>query len=164
MTNARSNVLFLCTHNASRSLMAEALLRHVAGDRFAAWSAGSTPATEPHPLALATLDRLGISPAGLRSKAWDEFAVPGAPPMHFVFTVCDDAAGEACPVWPGQPVTAHWGVPDPSRFVGTEEERRREFERVAEVLKRRIELFASLPHEALDRREIVRRVDAIGRE
>ena len=159
----RRNVLFLCTHNSARSIMAEALLRQAAGARFAAWSAGSHPAARPNPLALATLERLGIPTAGLWSKNWDEFARTGAPAMDFVFTVCDNAAGEICPVWPGQPVTAHWGVEDPSEQPGAATERARAFARVAGVLKRRIELFASLPHDTLDRLAIVARVRDIGR-
>jgi arsenate reductase len=159
----RRNVLFLCTHNSARSIMAEALLRQLAGGRFDAWSAGSHPAPRPHPQALATLDRLGIPVSGLRSKSWDEFARPGAPAMDFVFTVCDNAAGEVCPVWPGQPVTAHWGVEDPSAREGSDTERAREFVRVAGILKRRIELFASLPHDTLDRLAIAARVRDIGR-
>ena len=159
----RRNVLFLCTHNSARSIMAEALMRQAAGLRFDAWSAGSHPAPRPNPLALATLERLGIPTTGLRSKSWDEFARPGAPVMDFVFTVCDNAAGEICPVWPGQPVTAHWGVEDPSAHRGTEAERAHEFARVAGILKRRIELFASLPHETHDRLAIAARVRDIGR-
>jgi arsenate reductase (thioredoxin) len=159
----RRNVLFLCTHNSARSIMAEALLKQVAGARFVAWSAGSQPAARPNPLALATLDRLGIPTAGLRSKSWDEFARPGAPAMDFVFTVCDNAAGEIYPVWPGQPVTAHWGVEDPSEHQGNATEREHAFARVAGILKRRIELFASLPHGTLDRLAIVARVRDIGR-
>jgi arsenate reductase (thioredoxin) len=159
----RRNVLFLCTHNSARSIMAEALLRSTAGERFDAWSAGSHPAGRPNPLALATLERLAIPTQGLRSKSWDEFARRGAPAMDFVFTVCDNAAGEICPVWPGQPVTAHWGVEDPSQHRGTEAERAREFARVAGILKRRIDLFASLPHETLDRLAIAARVRDIGR-
>ena len=156
-------VLFLCTHNSARSLLAEAILNHTGGGRFRGHSAGSQPATAPHPLTLATLARLGFPTAGLRSKDWNEFAAPGAPVMDFVFTVCDNAAGEVCPVWPGQPITARWGVEDPAQGTGTEEVRLREFARVANLLKRRIELFASLPLAALDRLQRERRVRAIGR-
>jgi len=159
----RRNVLFLCTHNSARSIMAEALLRQTAGTRFDAWSAGSHPGPRPNPRALATLERLGIPTAGLRSKGWVEFARPGAPAMDFVFTVCDNAAGEICPVWPGHPVTAHWGVEDPSEHQGTEAEQAREFVRVAGTLKRRIELFVSLPHETLDRLAMAARLRDIGR-
>jgi arsenate reductase len=156
------NVLFLCTHNSSRSIMAEGLLDSVGNGRYKGHSAGSMPATAPHPLALRTLARLGLPTAGLYSKNWGEFAAPGAPAMDFVFTVCDNAANEVCPVWPGQPVTAHWGVPDPSRFQGTEDERLREFARVAQLLKHRIDLFVSLPLDKLDRLTLQGRIRAIG--
>ena len=125
---------------------------------------GSQPATAPNPFALATLRRLNFSTEELYSKDWDEFAKPGAPVMDFVFTVCDNAAGEVCPVWPGQPITAHWGVKDPSQFQGTDEEKSREFARVANLLKRRIELFVSLPFDKLDRLKLEQQVKDIGKQ
>lgn len=145
------NVLFLCTHNSARSIMAEAIINYVGRGKFKGFSAGSHPATAPNPLALATLQRLRFSTEGLYSKNWDEFAKPDAAVMDFVLTVCDDAAGEVCPIWPGQPMVAHWGVEDPSRFEGSDEDKSRKFVRVANVLKRRIELFTSLPVDKLDR-------------
>lgn len=156
------NVLFLCTHNSARSIMAEAILGHVGRGRFKGYSAGSRPGTAPNPFAIATLQQLHLPTEGLYSKDWNEFARPGSPRMDFVMTVCDDAAGEVCPVWPGQPVSAHWGVADPSRWVGSDDARMREFMRVAHILKRRIELFASLPLEKLSRMKIEQRVREIG--
>ncbi len=157
------NVLFLCTHNSARSIMAEVLLNEIGRGRFQAYSAGSTPGTAPNPLAMETLSRLNLPTDGLRSKAWDEFAAPGAPAMDFVITVCDNAAGEVCPVWPGQPITAHWGVEDPSLFIGSEEAKRHRFAQVAGILKRRIELFASLPLPTLERLALEKKVRDIGR-
>jgi arsenate reductase len=158
------NVLFLCTHNSARSIMAEVIINYVGRGRFKGFSAGSQPATAPNPFALATLQRLHFPTDGLYSKNWDGFAKPDAPVMDFVLTVCDNAAGEVCPYWPGQPITAHWGVEDPSLFQGTDEEKSREFVRVANVLKRRIELFASLPLEKLDRLSLQRQVKDIGKQ
>ena len=158
------NVLFLCTHNSARSIMAEVIINYVGRGKFKGFSAGSQPATAPNPFALATLQRLHFSTDELYSKNWDEFAKPDAPVMDFVITVCDNAAGEVCPVWPGQPMTAHWGVEDPSQFQGTDEEKSRVFVRVANVLKRRIELFASLPLEKLDRLSLQRQVKDIGKQ
>jgi arsenate reductase len=158
------NVLFLCTHNSARSLMAEVIINYVGRGKFNGFSAGSQPATAPNPFALATLHRLHFPTDGLYSKNWDEFAKPDAPVMDFVITVCDNAAGEVCPVWPGQPMTAHWGVEDPSQFQGTDEEKSCEFVRVANVLRRRIELFASLPLEKLDRLSLQRQVKDIGKQ
>ncbi len=158
------NVLFLCTHNSARSIMAEAIIDYVGRGKFKGFSAGSQPATAPNPFALATLQRLRLATDGLYSKTWDEFAKPGAPVMDFVLTVCDNAASEVCPVWPGQPMTAHWGVEDPSQFQGTDEEKRREFLRVANILKRRIELFTSLPVDKLDRLKLQQRLQDIGRQ
>jgi arsenate reductase len=158
------NVLFLCTHNSARSIMAEVIINDVGRGRFKGFSAGSRPATAPNPFALATLQRLRFPTDGLYSKNWDEFAKPDAPVMDFVLTVCDTAAGEVCPVWPGQPMTGHWGVEDPSQFQGTAEEKSREFVRVANILKRRIELFASLPLEKLDRLSLQRQVKDIGKQ
>ena len=157
------NVLFLCTHNSARSIIAEALLRDIGKGRFSAYSAGSAPGTAPNPLALETIRRLHLSSDGLGSKGWDEFAVEGAPVMDFIITVCDDAAGEVCPVWPGHPMTAHWGVEDPSRFEGTDDDKRRKFALVAAILKHRIELFASLPLAKLDRLALEARVREIGK-
>lgn len=157
------NVLFLCTGNSARSIMAEALLNDVGGGRFRAFSAGSHPSGRVNPTALDTLKLAGLSAEGFRSKSWDEFAVPGAPVMDFVFTVCDNAAGEVCPIWPGQPITAHWGIEDPAAFKGPEAERRVVFQRAFRHLKNRVELFCALPHASLDRMALKRKVDDIGR-
>ncbi len=165
MTNGKAfNVLFLCTHNSARSIMAEAIINYVGRGKFKGFSAGSHPATAPNPFALATLEGQRFPTAGLRSKDWNEFAKPGASQMDFVFTVCDQAAGEVCPVWPGHPITAHWGVEDPSPFRGTDEQKRHKFATVANILKRRIELFASLPLEKLDRLKLEQQVRGIGRQ
>jgi arsenate reductase len=158
------NVLFLCTHNSARSIMGEVIINYVGRGKFKGFSAGSHPGKAPHPLALETLQRLHFPIEGLYSKDWAEFAKPGAPVMDFVLTVCDQAAGEVCPIWPGQPITAHWGVEDPSLFQGTEEEKKREFGRVANILKRRIELFSSLPLEKLDRLRLEKTVKDIGKQ
>ena len=157
------NVLFLCTHNSARSIMAEVILNHVGRGKFQGYSAGSQPVGAPNPFALETLRLLRFPADGLRSKDWAEFAEPTAPVMDFVLTVCDNAAGEVCPVWPGQPITAHWGVEDPSQFKGTDEEKSHEFARVASVLKRRIELFTSLPLEKLDRLKLEQQIRALGK-
>jgi arsenate reductase (thioredoxin) len=156
------NVLFLCTHNSARSILGEAIINYVGRGKFKGHSAGSHPATHPNPLALATLKRLRFPSEGFRSKNWEEFAKPGAPKMDFVITVCDTAAKEICPVWPGQPITAHWGVEDPSLFEGTAEQKMKEFAKVALILKRRIELFTSLPLAKLDRLKLQRKVRDIG--
>ena len=156
------NVLFLCTHNSARSIMAEALLNDMGGGRFHAFSAGSTPGSAPNRFALETLAHLHLSTHGLRSKGWDEFAVDGAPVMDFVITVCDNAAGEICPVWPGQPITAHWGVEDPSLFQGSDDEKRHKFVQVAGILKRRIELLINLPITTLERLALQKKVRDIG--
>jgi arsenate reductase (thioredoxin) len=158
------NVLFLCTHNSARSIMAEVILNYVGRGKFKGYSAGSQPAEAPNPLALETLRRQHFVTDGLYSKGWEEFAKPDAPVMDFVLTVCDNAAGEVCPVWPGQPITAHWGVEDPSQFQGSDEAKAREFGRVAQILKRRIELFTSLPLEKLDRLKLERTVKDIGKQ
>lgn len=156
------NVLFLCTGNSARSILAEALLtRHGAG-RFRAFSAGSHPKGQVNPDAIALLDRLDFQTAGFRSKSWDEFAAPGAPVMDFVFTVCDDAAGEVCPIWPGQPITAHWGIEDPSNVVGNDIERERAFTLALRYLENRISLFTSLPLDKLDGIAIKAKVREIG--
>jgi arsenate reductase (thioredoxin) len=158
------NVLFLCTHNSARSIMGEVILNHVGRGRYRAFSAGSMPAAAPNPYALRTLQNLRFPTEGLRSKDWSEFGQTDAPVMDFVFTVCDQAAGEICPVWPGQPITAHWGIEDPSQFKGTDEETLREFSRVANTLKRRIELLISLPFAKLDRLMLQRKVAEIGKQ
>ena len=156
------HVLFICTHNSARSIMAEGLLNHLGEGRFKAWSAGSHPRGEVHPLALRTLSGLQMPADGFRSKDWEEFSRPGAPQMDFVFTVCDKAAGEVCPVWPGQPMTAHWGVADPAAVEGTDEQRLRAFQDAAMVLRRRIELMLALPLASLDRMALQREITAIG--
>jgi arsenate reductase len=162
MSEKTYNVLFICTHNSARSIMAEGLLNSLGRGRFAAYSAGSHAAGQVNPLALKTLGRMHVAGDAYRSKDWDEFARPGAPAMDFVFTVCDNAAGEACPVWPGQPMTAHWGVPDPAAFQGTDEEKAKAFWDSAVTLKRRIELMLALPLAALDRLAIQREIKDIG--
>lgn len=141
------NVLFLCTHNSARSILAEAMLNHLGQGRFKAYSAGSSPREnqQPHPLALLTLQKAGISTQGLSSKSWDVFATPDAPHMDLVITVCDNAAGEVCPYWPGQPATAHWGYADPSEGQGAEAEKLAAFTQTLHQIKRRLELFTSLP-------------------
>ena len=158
------NVLFLCTGNSARSVMAERLMERRGAGRFRAFSAGSFPKGAVHPLALRLLSEQGLPNAGLRSKSWDEFAEPGAPEMNFVFTVCDQAANEVCPVWPGHPVTAHWGVPDPAAVEGDEVQRAFAFREAFAVLDRRIRIFAALKVEALDRLALRREVEAIGRD
>jgi arsenate reductase len=157
------NVLFLCTGNSARSILAEALLNHWGRGRFRAFSAGSFPRGQVHPLTLALLDKLGLSVPDARSKSWDEFARPDAPMMDFVFTVCDQAAGEVCPIWPGNPVTAHWGVPDPAAVEGSEEARMAAFRQALHLLDSRIKLFLALPVATLDRMALQRQADAIGR-
>jgi arsenate reductase len=156
------NVLFICTHNSARSIMAEAILHQMGRDRFQAFSAGSQPTGQVHPLAMELLERHKMDTSGLRSKNWDEFAQPGAPAMDFVFTVCDKAAGEACPVWPGQPMTAHWGVEDPSSVAGTMEARKRAFTNAFMMLNRRIAIFHNLPFDKLDRLSLQRELRHIG--
>ncbi len=157
------NVLFLCTGNSARSLMAEAILNHKGKGAFTAYSAGSHPSGQPRPEAFAQIAAAGMSTAGLRSKSWDEFATPGAPRLDFVFTVCDNAAREACPCWPGQPMTAHWVVPDPAAVKGTPEEIARAFRDAFVILDRRIGLFLSLPFDSLQQLAIQRQIDTIGR-
>ena len=150
MSDRPMNVLFLCTHNSCRSVIAESILNVAGGGRFRAFSAGSHPSGHINPGAIDLLERKGYPVAGLSSKAWDEFAAPGAPPLDFIFTVCDDAAGESCPYWPGHPVSAHWGVSDPSRFQGTDAERRAAFDETHRLLYERISSFINLPFESLD--------------
>lgn len=158
------NVLFICTGNSARSILAEALANHLGNGRFRAWSAGSHPKGEVHPMALSTLVGLHVPAEGMSSKSWEVFAAPGAPALDFVFTVCDNAAGEVCPVWPGQPMTAHWGVPDPAAPCDNAVEQQRRFLDVAHVLKRRIELLLALPVEKLEPLSLQSKLDAIGRE
>jgi arsenate reductase len=158
------NVLFLCTGNSARSILAEALLNHKGKPHFAAYSAGSYPAGRLNPGALKQLEVARLPTDGLRSKSWDEFAKPEAPRMDFVFTVCDNAAKEVCPVWPGQPMTAHWGVPDPAAVAGTPEQIERAFREAFVTLDRRIGLFLSLPLARLDTLAVKKEVDRIGRQ
>lgn len=162
MTDSRYNILFICTGNSARSIMAEALMNDHGGSRFLAYSAGSQPKGAVHPMALKTLQHLKIPTTGLRSKSWGAFADPSAPSMDFVITVCDQAAGEVCPVWPGQPITAHWGMPDPALADGSAEDVARIFLDAAHTLKRRIEFLLSLPLQKLERLSIQSEVRAIG--
>jgi arsenate reductase len=157
------NVLFLCTGNTARSILAEAILNHLGRGRFRGFSAGSHPKGVVNPFAIEELRGAGLPVEGLRSKSWVELAAPGAKPMDFVFTVCDNAANETCPVWPGHPMTAHWGVEDPAAVTGTDEEKRRAFRKAATVLRRRIELFLSLPMEKLDGMALQQEVREIGK-
>jgi arsenate reductase (thioredoxin) len=163
-TTGRYNVLFLCTGNSARSIMAEAILNHKGEPHFVAYSAGSHPTGMVRPEALRQLESAHLPTAGLRSKNWDEFAKPGAPQMNFVFTVCDNAAKEVCPIWPGQPMTAHWGVPDPAVVVGTPEQIARAFREAFMMLERRISLFLCLPLASLDKLAIQKEIDRIGKQ
>jgi arsenate reductase len=156
------NVLFLCTGNSARSILAEAILNHRGAPIFRAFSAGSHPTGRVNPHALRELETAGLSTASARSKSWEEFAKPGAPKMHFVFTVCDNAAKESCPIWPGQPMTAHWGVPDPAAVDGSPEQINRAFREAFVTLDRRIALFLSLPLSSLDQLAIKKEIDRIG--
>jgi arsenate reductase (thioredoxin) len=156
------NVLFLCTGNSSRSIMAESMLRHLGRGRFNAFSGGSNPRGGVNPFALKVLESFNFPTAGLRSKDWEEFAKPDAPPLDFAFTVCDQAAGEYCPVWPGQPMTAHWGIEDPAAVEGTNIEKERAFVQAAKYLRNRISAFISLPFESLDQVALHNRLKAIG--
>jgi arsenate reductase (thioredoxin) len=156
------NVLFLCTGNSARSIIAEALLNFWGRGRFQGFSAGSHPKGDVHPLALDVLNRNPIPTANARSKSWDEFATPDAPPLDFVFTVCDNAAREICPVWPGQPMTAHWGIVDPAAVEGTDDEKRRAFNNAFRELDARLKIFTSLRLEKLDKMSLQRQLDAIG--
>jgi len=157
------NVLFLCTGNSARSILAEAYLNSAARGRFAAYSAGSHPAGKVNPFALQLLEKNRLPTKGLRSKNWDEFAAQGAPPLDFVFTVCDAAAGEVCPVWPGRPITAHWGIADPAAVVGTDEDKRKAFLRAFTELSTRINLLLALPVDKLDRLTLRNKLDEIGK-
>jgi arsenate reductase len=160
----RYNVLFLCTGNSARSIFGEAILNYKGRPNFTAYSAGSHPSGRVHPQAIKEIETARLSAAGLRSKSWDEFAKPGAPQMDFVFTVCDNAAREVCPVWPGQPMTAHWGVPDPAAVQGTPDEIARAFRDAFTILDRRISLFLCLPLASLDKLAIQKQIDSIGRQ
>lgn len=160
----RYNVLFLCTGNSARSIMAEALMNKKGFPNFTAYSAGSHPSGAVRPEAVRQLEKAGLSTANLRSKSWDEFSGPDAPPLHFVFTVCDNAAKEVCPFWPGQPMTAHWGVPDPAAVKGAPEEIDRAFSDAFSVLDRRISLFLCLPLATLDSFALQREIDSIGKQ
>ena len=162
MTEPRYNVLFLCTGNSARSILGESLMNHLGGSRFAGFSAGSQPNGQVHPFALDLLTHLQLPTEGLRSKSWDEFAAPGAPQMDFIFTVCDNAADEACPLWPGHPVTAHWGLPDPAAARGTEAERRLAFADTQRMLSNRITAFINLPLRSLDALSLRTELKAIG--
>ncbi len=157
------NVLFLCTGNSARSIIGEVLLNQLGAGRFRGYSAGSHPAGAVNPLALATLQDLGLPVEGLRSKSWDEFAGPAAPAMDFVFTVCDDAAGETCPIWPGHPMTAHWGIEDPAKVTGQEFKKRQAFEDTAKYLRNRITAFINLPITSIDALALGTKLREIGR-
>jgi len=158
------NVLFLCTGNSARSILAECVLNKLGHGRFSAYSAGSFPKGEVHPYALELLRRQAFPVDELRSKSWDEFAAAGAPQLDFVFTVCDNARGEVCPIWPGQPMTAHWGLPDPAAAEGNEAERRLAFAETLRMLNNRISAFVNLPLKSLDKLSLQKRIDEIGRD
>jgi len=164
MTQQPLNVLFLCTHNSARSIIAEAVMNRLGAGKFKAYSAGSQPSGRVHPYAVELLQQLGYDTSGMRSKSWEEFSAPGAPQLDFVFTVCDNAANETCPLWPGQPVSAHWGLPDPSAAEGSESEKRLAFADTHKMLYRRIGIFASLPLAALDSVSLKRHLDNIGKD
>jgi arsenate reductase len=164
MTGKTYNVLFLCTGNSARSIMAEAALNRWGAGRFQVFSAGSFPKGRVHPLTLKLLENLNYDTRGFRSKSWDEFARPGAPPLDFVFTVCDNAAGEACPYWPGQPVTAHWGLEDPAAVQGSDAEKWLAFRKTFRELESRIKAFTSLPIRSLEKTKLQARLDEIGRK
>jgi arsenate reductase len=164
MTTRPLNVLFLCTHNSARSIIAECIMNRLGIGRFKAYSAGSQPSGRVHPYALDLLRQLNYDTTTLRSKSWEEFTAPDAPHLDFVFTVCDNAANEVCPVWPGQPISAHWGVPDPSVAEGTESERRLAFADTHRMLYQRIGIFTSLPLASLDKLSLQQRLDDIGRD
>ena len=164
MADRSYNVLFLCTGNTARSILAEGILRKDGAGRFNAYSAGSQPKGVVNPFALKVLDALAYPTDGFRSKSWSEFADPGAPVMDFVFTVCDSAAGEACPVWPGQPMTAHWGIEDPAAVLGTDIEKERAFVQAAKYLKNRISTFLSLPLASIDQMSLQHRLREIGQQ
>ncbi len=158
------NVLFLCTGNSARSILSEAILNSEAKGKFQAFSAGSHPSGRVNPFAIELLQQRRYPTDGLRSKTWNEFALPGSPELDFVFTVCDNAAGEMCPVWPGQPITAHWGVEDPAAVVGSDDEKRKAFVKAFTVLQRRISLFASLPLDQIDKLSLQTKLRNIGKQ
>lgn len=167
MTDTQAlNVLFLCTHNSARSILAEALLNHLGQGKFKAYSAGSSPKDnqKPNPMALATLEKAGISTVGLTSKSWDVFATPDAPRMDLVITVCDNAAGEVCPYWPGQPATAHWGYADPSETGGTDAKKMQAFAQTLHQIKKRLELFTSLPASSLGKLSLENTARALAKQ
>jgi arsenate reductase len=163
MTERIYNVLFLCTGNSARSILAESLLNHWGKGKFRAFSAGSYPKGQVHPLALELLERRNLPAEGLRSKSWDEFAAPGAPPIDFIFTVCDNAAGEVCPVWPGKPMTAHWGIADPAALEGSNIEKASAFRKALKELETRIKLFTSVAIASLDSMALQARLREIGK-
>ncbi len=163
MSDKVYNVLFICSGNSARSILAEGLMNHLGAGRFKAWSAGSRPNGTVNPFAVQTLATWRMPTDGFRSKSWDEFALPGAPTLDFVFTVCDNAAGEVCPVWPGQPMTAHWGVPDPAAVEGSHAQKAKAFMDTAIALKRRIELMLSLPLNSLAGMSLQREIEQIGK-
>lgn len=163
-TDATYNVLFICTGNSARSILAEGILNELGKGKFRAFSAGSHPKGEVHPQALATLKRLHMPDTGYRSKSWDEFVAPQAPVFDFIFTVCDNAAGEVCPLWPGNPVSPHWGLPDPAAVTGTEEQQVKAFRDTAMMLRRRIELLLSLPLHRLDAMSLQSELRKIGQQ
>lgn len=162
MSDRPFNVLFLCTGNSARSILAEQLINHWGRGRFRGFSAGSYPKGAVHPIALELLAHMKLPTEGLRSKSWDEFAAPGAPALDFVFTVCDNAAGEVCPVWPGQPMTAHWGIEDPAAAEGSATDKWLAFRKAFKELENRIKVFTSLPIRSLERSKLQQRVDEIG--
>ena len=164
MAQKPKNVLFLCTGNSARSIIAESILNHTAKNQFRAFSAGSFPSGKVNPLVIEFLEQQGISTKGARSKSWDEFAAPDATELDFVITVCDNAAGEACPVWPGQPITAHWGVEDPAQFMDDTDKARKVIHDVFHILNRRIQLFVNLPSSSLDRLALSAAVRDIGEQ
>lgn len=164
MTDQPMNLLFLCTHNSARSIIAESITNFLGCENFKGFSAGSQPSGQVHPLALDLLRRLNYDTSNLRSKTWNEFAAAGAPPINFVITVCDDTANETCPIWLGHPMVAHWGLPDPSRAKGTEAEQRQAFANAHRILYQRIRTFMNLPFEALDELTLQNRLDEIGRK
>jgi arsenate reductase len=163
MSDRALNVLFLCTGNSARSILAEQLLNHWGKGKFHAFSAGSYPKGQVHPIALALLEHMKLPTDGLRSKSWDEFARSGAPPIDFVFTVCDNAAGEVCPIWPGRPITAHWGVEDPAAVEGSEPQKWAAFRKAFHELESRIKAFTSLPVQTLQSANLKEHLEAIGR-
>ena len=164
MSEKTYNVLFLCTGNSARSIIAECVLNKLGRGRFRAFSAGSFPKGEVHPYAVELLRRQAFDTEALRSKSWNEFAAPGAPQLDFVFTVCDNARGEVCPIWPGQPMTAHWGMPDPAAAEGSEAERRLAFADTLRMLNNRVGAFVNLPFKSLDKLSLQKQIDEIGRD